>query len=94
MTSADAPQAGPGPAPGRSRPPPTPLPNEPKKLAKNNDLPAEAGLIGGAIGGHRCRRACFLSLPGRDPAAPSAGSDTCPPAERTNDLKHYGCGST
>ena len=45
------------------------------------------GPIGGAIGGHRCRRASFLWS--ATPAAPSAASDTCPPAERTNDLNHW-----
>jgi hypothetical protein len=69
MTSADAPQAGPGPAPGRSRPPPAPRPNEPEKLAKNNDLPAEAG-----ANWRRSRRA---PVPSRDflvAAGPRPGS--------------------
>ena len=94
MTSAAAPQAGPGPVPGRSRPAPALRPNEPEKLAKNNDLPAEAGLIGGAIGGHWCRRASFLSLPGRDPAAPRPPPTPARPPNAPTISTHCSYGST
>jgi hypothetical protein len=94
MTSADAPQAGPARRPGAPGPRPrhdrTNLRNSPKTMT----CLQRPGPIGGAVGGHRCRRATFLSLPGRDPAAPAAASDTCPPAGRTDDLSHCGYGST